>query len=111
MVIHTAILQHMINIAHFLLGNCIASRYRSVQEYIAHNMDREFSWGTDVEILALAHLLQTSIISYSVQHRMWQSYAPWDVDRSLPRDYSQMSIYLIHRYNHFEVACSVRKRM
>ena len=111
MAVRTAILQHMLGIAHFILGHHVV-HYSSIQEYIAcNNMDRESVWGTDIEILTCAHLLQTPIISYSVQYNTWQIYAPWDVDRSLPENISQMSMYLIHRYNHFEVACSVRKGM
>ena len=67
MAVRTAILQQMIGIAHFILHHHVV-RYSSIQEYIArNNMDRESTWGTDIEILTCAHLLQTAIISYSVQ--------------------------------------------
>ena len=33
----------------------------------------------------------------------------YDVDRTLPDNILQMSMHLVHGYNHFEVACSVRK--
>ena len=72
-------------------------------------MDRESAWGTDIEMLTLAHLLQTPILSYSAQDRQWSKYAAHDLDRTLNHDVTQMSTYLLHRYNHFEVVCSVRK--
>ena len=109
MAIRTAILEHMIDIAHLILDHHIRG-YSSIQEYIRHNsMDNEFAWGTDIEMLTLAHLLQTPVVSYSVQYSTWQRYAPHDLDRILSDDVQQMSMYLVHIYNHFEVVCSVRK--
>ena len=72
-------------------------------------MDQDSAWGTDIEMLTLAHLLNTSILSYSVQHGSWQRYSPYHVDRSLVDDFQQMSMYIVHDYNHFNVVCSIRK--
>ena len=109
MAVRTAILQHMINIGHFILGHHILN-YSSIQEYIAGtNMDRESAWGSEFEILTLAHLLQTPILSYSAHNRHWSKYAAHDLDRTLSHDVTQMYMYLLHRYNHFEVVCSVHK--
>ena len=77
MAICTAILEHMIDIAHLILDYHILG-YSSIEEY--NEMDSEFAWGTDIEILTLAHLLETPVISYSKQHSTWQSYAPHDLD-------------------------------
>ena len=109
MVLRRAIIQHMIHIAHFIIGHHVVN-YTSIQEYITDtNMDQECAWGTDIEILTLSHLLHTPIMSYSVQHHSWQRYAPHNVDRSLTDNILQMSLYLVHKTNHFDVACSVRK--
>ena len=111
MPVRRAIIQHMIHIAHFIIGHHVVE-YTSIQEYIKDKtMDQEYAWGTDIELLTLAHLLQTPIVSYSVQHCSWQRYAPHNVDRTLTDNIIQMSMYLVHAYNHFEVACSVRKSM
>ena len=72
-------------------------------------MDQEFTWGTDIEIFTLAHLLETPILSYDVQTRAWWRYAPHNLDRSLNDDIQQMSMYLLHTSDHFHVVCSVRK--
>ena len=72
-------------------------------------MDQDSAWGTDVEMLTLAHLLNNSILSYSVQHGSWQRYAPHHVDRSLVDDFQQISVYIVHDCNHFNVVCSIRK--
>ena len=109
MAVRTAILQHMINVGHFILGHHVLN-YSSIQDYIADtNMDRESAWGTDIEMLTLAHLLQTPILSYNAQDRRWSKYAAHDLDRTLNHDVTQISMYLLHRYNHFEVVCSVDK--
>ena len=109
MAVRTAILQHMIDVGHFILGHHVLN-YSSIQDYIADtNMDRESAWGTDIEMLTLPHLLQTPILSYNTQDRQWSKYAAHDLDRTLNNNVTQMSMYLLHRYNHFEVVCSVRK--
>ena len=60
MAIRTAILDHMIDIAHLILDHHIQG-YSSIQDYITYsNMDREFAWGTNIEILTLAHLRITN---------------------------------------------------
>ena len=47
-------------------------------------MDQDGAWGTDIEMLSLAHLLQTPVFSYSQQqYGRWQPYSPHDVDRQL----------------------------
>ena len=86
MATRTAILEHMIDIAHLILDHHIRG-YSSIQEYITHNsMDSKFAWGTDIEMLTLAHLLQPPVVSYSVQYSTWQRYAPHDLDRTLSDD-------------------------
>ncbi len=56
----SGILNHMVDIAHFLLGPHII-QYSSVQDYIrATSMDRAKTWGNDIEMLTLAHLLKNS---------------------------------------------------
>ena len=109
MAVRLAILSHMINIAHFILDHHILG-YNSIQEYItSKRMDQDSAWGTDIEMLTLAHLLNTPILSYSVEHGSWQSYSPHHVDRSLVDDFQQLSLYIVHDYNHFNVVCSIRK--
>ena len=67
MAVRTAILNHMIDIAHFLLGHHIPPQYSSVQDYIQDKgMDQPHIWGTDVEIVTLAHLLTRYIEKKSI---------------------------------------------
>ena len=109
MAVRLAILNHMINIAHLILDHHVLG-YSSIQDYIADkNMDQDSAWGTDIEMLTLAHLLHTPILSYSAQRGEWQRYAPHDVERTLVNDFQQVSMYILHMYNHFNVVCSIRK--
>ena len=110
MAVRNAILDHMVTIAHFLLGHHLLN-YDSIQTYIvASGMDEEYTWGTDIEMLTLSHLLNTPIVSYSEQFGNWQRYSPHNVDRTVRDEINQMSMYLLHSHNHFTVVCSVRKR-
>ena len=110
MAVRNAILDHMVTIAHFLLGHHLLN-YDSIQTYIvASGMDEEYTWGTDIEMLTLSHLLNTPIVSYSEQFGNWQRYSPHNVDRTLRDEINQMSMYLLHSHDHFTVVCSVRKR-
>ena len=104
-----AVLDHTINNAQFSLGHHLTG-YNSVESYIASTgMDQDGTWGTDIEMLTLSHLVQTPILSYSQQHAHWRRYSPHDVDRQLVDDVHQRFMYLLHRGNHFSVAGSVRR--
>ena len=104
-----AALEHMINNAQYFLGHHLTG-HNSVQSYIASTgMDRDCTWGTDIEMLSLAHLLQTPVHSYSHQHGHWQRYSPHDVDRQLVDDLQQRSMYLYHTGNHFNVVGSIKR--
>ena len=75
MAIRCAILRHMVDIAHLLLGPHIT--FHSVDEYVqAESMDKDGAWGSEVEIMTLAHLLQTPVYSYDVQSQTWSHYSP-----------------------------------
>lgn len=111
MAVRGAILNHMVSIAHFLLfAHMIGYGYSSIQEYIrATNMDRPYTWGTDIEIFTLAHLLQTPTLTYVKDRGSWERVTPHNVDNTLNDDVTQMSMYLNLSDNHFEVVCSIRK--
>ena len=101
-----AILHHMLQIAHFMLSHHIDDN-SSVSEYIKHTcMDQDGTWGTDIEILTLAHLLNTCIFVYTTEQCNWWRYCPQNVDRSLNVDLTSMSMYIQNPGEHFDVVCS-----
>lgn len=110
MPVRRAILQHMERIWHLLISGHINPNLSSVASYTAAtHMDIDGTWGTDKEIMTMAHLLHTSIHIYSVQHSVWQRFTPRDLDRALPvSPINQMGMYIKHMYIHYEVVRSVR---
>ena len=109
MPVREAILDHMVRTAHLLLFQHIRSSHTSVQSYIAsREMDKSGIWGTETEILALAHMLQTDIYSYSTNDHKWHKYGIADVDRNESDDVTRTSIYIHHPQGHFEVVRSIR---
>ena len=110
MAVRIAILNHMIDIAHFLLGHHIPPQYSSVQDYIQDKgMDQPHIWGTEIEMFTLAHLLQTCVFIYNTDDLNWCRYSPRGVDRTLNDDIQQMSMYINHPPNHFEVVRSIQQ--
>ena len=106
--VRRAILNHMQNIAPLLLGAHVTQD--SIAEYIQDiHMDRDGAWGTDVEILTLAHLLQTNIYVFDTSSDSWLLYSPYHLDHTLPVDSSAKSMYIVHFPQHFEVVSSVVK--
>ena len=104
--VREAILHHMLQIAHFMLSHHINDHF-SVSEYIQHTcMDQDGTWGTDIEILTLAHLLNTCIFVYTTDQCNWWRYGPQNVDRSLNVDITGMSMYIQNPGQHFDVVCS-----
>ena len=78
--VRPAIVSHMLTIGHFLVGFQIPTQ-STVQGYLNDtHMDREGSWGTEVEMLTLAHFLQTPVLVYNTEHEGWSRYSPRNVD-------------------------------
>ena len=70
MAVRLAILNHMASehVVPLLLRGHLHG-YASIAEYTtAKNMNKDDSWGTDVEMLALAHMLHTTVYAYVSQH-------------------------------------------
>ena len=104
MAVRQAILDHMVRTAHLLLFQHIRSSHTSVQSYIASSrMDVCGIWGTETEMLTLAHMLQTDIYSYNTEDH---KYGIADVDRNESDDVTRIS-YMHHPHSHFEVVQSI----
>ena len=114
MAVRSAILEHMVNIGHFLLGRHIPERFTSVQQYIEETgMDKFGEWGTNIEMSTLAHLLQTTIYSFVERPGYWTVFTPNGVDVTISGYYhvydrTKMSMYINHPRDHFQVVCGIR---
>ena len=108
--VRQSIVRHMSNIAHLLLGTHIPNRYSSVEEYVRDTeMDQDSTWGTDVEMFTLAHLLNTTIFSYNTGDQKWWRFSPNFLDKTLTDDSNARAIYIRHPPGHFDVVRSIVK--
>lgn len=108
--IRERIVTHMHTIAPYLLGSHI-TEYNSIQSYIEQQMDQNRAWGSEVEMLTLAHLINTNIYSIDTTTQRWWCYSPHYVDRTIPLDVSKKSLYIIHYPWHFAVVSSVEQHV
>ena len=70
-------------------------------------MNRNYVWGSEIEMLTFAHLTNTNVFSYNTDHDMYTVYPPGHVDLSLDKDYTTRSVYLKYSSRvHFEVIVS-----
>ena len=105
-------LQHMdvrrVIVDHMKFVDYYPPGYTSAEQYIqATRMDRFGTWGTDTEMVTLAHLLQTCIFSYNTEEHTWHRYTPENLDSTWQDDLTKMAMYLRHPYNHFDVVLSI----
>ena len=109
----------MVSIPHLLSGigsddlhNYLVSYgYDSVEEYLAStNMAANGSWGSDVEMCVLAHLLSTPIYSFQGSD-YWLACFPHALDRAINQNIRCKSMYIYLRSSHFEVVTSIRRRI
>ena len=82
--------------------------YQSATEYIeSTHMDKNKTWGSNVDILTLALMLNTCVYVYDPSRRTWDQYVPHNVDRTLSSDITDMSMFIQHLPDHFDVACAI----
>ena len=98
----------------FRTGTLLRSVYEGgIDDYIASSeIDCAGAWGSDVEMLTLAHLLNTPIYSYVEGIVDWTRYNPSlrnleSVQTLQDNVETAMGIYIRHRSNHFDVVKSL----
>ena len=65
------------------------------------------NWGTDVEILTLAHMLKTPVYTYHEDTKSWNRYSLNAVERSLDEsNISERGMYIRLARSHFDVVSS-----
>ena len=63
--VREAILHHLVHIEDFMIGHHISSEYFSAVDYIrGTDMDRDGTWGSDIEILTASHMLNATLCMY-----------------------------------------------
>ena len=101
--IRNALVNYMLSIENYLVGYGDDGNYNylqpfghtTVQNYIdSRHLDRPNTWGSELEMMCLSHMLDTVVYSFGAQNNNWEVFAYNFVDRSLTCDYTQKSIYL-----------------
>ena len=106
-------LEHMETIAPLVLGHIrgrssAMSKFSSVKEYVQYTkMDKQGTWGTEIELLVLSHLLKTSIYTYLTTNKKWFVFSPSKLDKKLAFDSTSKSVYLRHPPIHYDVVLNV----
>ena len=104
--IRAVIIQHMKNLGSSILQHITAHRaYHSVDEYVEQTgMDKDGTWGTDIELHTFAHLTQACVFTYCVQDSNWHRFPPHSVGKgNSPTPIQAKSVYLYHTGNHYNV--------
>ncbi len=113
--IRRVIMAHMRTMGHLLFQEghlCEVENVRGIEDYITSTgIERWGVWGSDVELFAFSHLLQTSIYSFSVTNSTWQRYSPSlsieDTMGVVPSEEAAVGLYIRHCPAHFQVIQSV----
>ena len=103
-------MQHMGSISQLLWGAHVSSTSSPgvIEQYITEtHIDCVGTWGTDVEMFALAHLLDTAILSYVLSRNRWVKFSQCNVDYTLADCDQAMAMYIYHAVSHFEVVTSI----
>ena len=70
-------------------------------------METNGVWGSQNEMLALAHMAGVNIFSFNEIDRHYHIHSPGVIDyNAYPKDYTKPSIYLKYTGNHFNVVVS-----
>ena len=102
--VRQAIVNHLRLVEHWMLPH-FSARYLSATAYIeGTRMDRNRTWGSDVEISTLAHMLSTRVCVYvyvyvcmyvyDPRYRTWDRYGPHNADRTLSSDITHVYLHL-----------------
>ena len=104
-IIRQKIIQHMSTIEHLLKPHM----NDSLKDYLNRTkMSRQGTWGTDVELFAASHLLDTDIFVYtkSGHDSKWNRFSKSMLDGCLPKN--KCAIYINHTGGvHFDVVLDV----
>ena len=103
--VRLAVVAHMRSIQTFIISNC----YTSVEQYVSETgMNRTSVWGTEIEILTLAHLLSTPVLVYAAGNNYWVRYSPSMITSGMHDNVDKKSMYIRHSNSHFDVVLSIR---
>ena len=77
---------------------------------MATQMEQDGTWGSEVEVMALTHLLDILIYCYDTSHE-WHLFTPGNIRDMFNQNQfatHQMAMYVRHYVNHYDVVRSVQ---
>ena len=78
-----------------------------LEEYLVQSdMQCNGVWGTDVEVVIAAHLLDFNIAMFNVPAGDYVVHGPWLVNHAQPMDNTRPTMYILYTGNHFNVILS-----
>ncbi|XP_064399479.1 ATP-dependent DNA helicase PIF6-like [Halichondria panicea] len=111
--VRRAIVKHMCDFQHLFNGKhwLIDAGYPDMISYVrATQMDQTRTWGTHLEIFALAHLLERRVFVYSrTAGNAWLCHCPSKIDPNIPPPRDKKGLYIYHTGDHYKVVTSVTK--
>ena len=105
--IRRLIIHHLPNIAQELIRIGIIENH-TLNDYLSvSRMHKQGTWGSTVEIVAFANLIQANSYSYNTEENYYHMFSPRVAEPlRFSEDYTQSSLYLLYTgNNHFNVVC------
>ena len=105
--IRSAIVAHLPNIEHILISE--SDNIHNVDDYLRRTrMNRNATWGTEKEVWALAHMLNTPVYAYKADENSWFYQNPQTIDPdNLFHFITDPAIYLVNANNHYTPVMSI----
>ena len=105
--IRSAIVAHLANIEHVLVNE--SANIHNVDDYLRRTrMNRDRVWGTEYEVWALAHMLNTPVYSYKANDNSWFYQNPQAIDpEHLFHFITDPAIYLENANDHYTPVMSI----
>ena len=74
----------------------------NIEDYLTRtDMACSGTWGTDFEMMLLAHMLATIVYLYKAG-QYWIACSPHGIEHSIPEDVSTKSLYIYNTGTHYE---------
>ena len=104
---HMCDFQHLFNNKHWLMD----VGFNDMESYVKDKrMDEQQSWGTNLELFALAHMLGRRVfVSSRIAGNAWLCHCPSKIDPNIAPPRDKKGLYMYHTGDHYKVVQSVTK--
>ena len=104
--LQSVIVEHMRSLAQSVHGLYLMMQ-ENLEEYLVQSdMQCNGVWGTDVEVVVAAHLLDVNIAMFNVPVGDYVVRGTWLVNHAQPMDNTRPTMYISYTGNHFDAILS-----